>query len=501
MALLFLLSAFVISTCGLVYELVNGALASYLLGDSVTQFSTVIGVYLFAMGIGSYLTKYVRGQLALTFITMEIMVGVVGGFSSAALFILFAHVTHFRVVLYLLVTLTGTLVGAEIPLLLRILQDQFEFKDLVAKVFTFDYVGALLASVLFPLLLVPHLGMIRTSFLFGILNVVVALAAIQILGRVSFAYKTARATAIVALIALVVGFVASDRLEAFAEAGVFPGQTIFAKTTPYQRILITRQENDIRLFLNAHLQFSSRDEYRYHEALIQPGLNSVAEPERVLVLGGGDGMAVREILKHPKVKSVTLVDLDHEMTRIFTQIDFLRQLNGGAFTEPRVHVINTDAFVWLKEHGQEKFDFIVLDFPDPANYSIGKLYTTTFFKLLRQAVNPHGRVVIQSTSPLAARKSYWCVAHTLEAAGFETVTPYHVYVPSFGEWGFVMGSEEPFHAPASYVDGLKFVSPETFAGMLHFPADMSQVPTEVNRLNNQALVRYYEAEWSEFLVN
>ncbi len=501
MSLLFLLSAFVISTCGLVYELVNGALASYLLGDSVTQFSTVIGVYLFAMGIGSYLTKFIRGNLALTFVGIEILVGVVGGFSSALLFVLFAHIVHFRVCLYLIVGITGMLVGAEIPILLRILQDQFQFKDLVAKVFTFDYVGALFASILFPLLLVPHLGMIRTSFLFGIFNVVVALAAIQILGQKSIAYKSLRGVAILALVSLITGFAASDRLEAFGEAGVFPGQTIFAKTTNYQRILITRQENDIRLFLNAHLQFSSRDEYRYHEALIHPGLNSIENPERVLVLGGGDGMAVREILKHPKVKSVTLVDLDAEMTRIFTDIDFLRILNKSSFSDPRMNIINTDAFVWLKEHPSEKFDFIVLDFPDPANYSIGKLYTITFFKLLLQALQKDGRVVIQSTSPLAARKSYWCVAHTLTAAGFKNITPYHAYVPSFGEWGFVMGSQTPFRSPEQYLDGLKFIEPKTFSAMLYFPSDMSDVPTEINRLNNQALVRYYEAEWSEFLVN
>jgi len=458
-------------------------------------------VYLFAMGIGSYLTRFVRGHLALTFVAMEILVGVVGGFSSALLFVLFAHVTHFRVVLYLLVALTGTLVGAEIPLLLRILEGQFAFKDLVSKVFTFDYVGALLASILFPLVLVPHLGMIRTSLFFGILNVVVALIAIQVLGKHSKGHQALRATAVFALIALIVGFAASDRLEAFGEAGVFPGQTIFAKTTPYQRILITRQENDIRLFLNAHLQFSSRDEYRYHEALIQPGLNSLENPANVLVLGGGDGMAVREILKHPKVQSVTLVDLDAEMTRIFSKIDHFRDLNKGAFLDSRVKVINTDAFIWLKDHPDLRFDYVVLDFPDPANYSIGKLYTVTFFRLLHQALAENGAVVIQSTSPLAARKSYWCVAHTLAAAGFSFVTPYHVYVPSFGEWGFVLGTNTSFRSPTEYVAGLRFIDAHNFATMLNFPPDMSEVATEVNRLNNQYLVRYYEAEWSEFMVN
>ncbi len=500
MAVLFLISAFVVSTCGLIYELVSGALASYLLGDSVTQFSIVIGVYLFAMGLGSYLTRFVRGNLALTFVSIEIVVGVVGGFSSAALFLLFAHVTHFRVALYFFVTLSGALVGAEIPLLLRILQDQFEFKELVAKVFAFDYVGALIASVLFPLLFIPHLGMIRTSFFFGMLNVTVALVSIHVLGKKSRGFLVLRGSALTALIALVIGFIYSEKLESFAEASVFPGQAVFAKTTSYQRILITRQENDIRLFLNSHLQFSSRDEYRYHEALIHPGLSSIAKPEQVLVLGGGDGMAVREILKESAVKAVTLVDLDGEMTKIFSTLDFLRKLNGSSFTDPRVTVINDDAFLWLKVHPEKKFDFIVLDFPDPANYSIGKLYTLTFFRLLREALADGGRVVIQSTSPLAARKSYWCVAHTLAAAGFSVVTPYHTYVPSFGEWGFVMGSETPFQ-PSRLVPGLKFIRPESIAALLEFPLDMAEVPTEINRLNNQALVRYYEAEWSEFMVN
>jgi spermidine synthase len=458
-------------------------------------------VYLFSMGIGSYFTKFMRGHLVFSFVGIEILVGLVGGFSSAILFVLFAHLLYFRLALYLIVGVTGMLVGAEIPLLLRILENQFEFKDLVAKVFTFDYVGALIASILFPLVLVPHLGMIRTSFLFGILNVGVALASIHILGQRTKAFHLLRFSAVGSLIALVIGFAASDRLEAFGEASIFPGQTIYAKTTRYQRILITRQENDIRLFLNAHLQFSSRDEYRYHESLIQPGLNSVENPENVLVLGGGDGMAVREILKNPKVKTVTLVDLDPEMTRIFKNIQFLKTLNQGSFLNPKVKVINDDAFVWLKTHPDLHFNFIVLDFPDPANYSIGKLYTITFFKLLRKAVEAEGRVVIQSTSPLAARKSYWCVSHTLQAAGFENITPYHVYVPSFGEWGFVMGSMKPYQEPSEYPKGLKFVEPLTVASMFHFPSDMSEVPTEINRLNNQALVKYYDAEWSEFLVN
>ena len=165
MSYVLLFSVFVIATCGLVYELIAGALASYLLGDSVTQFSTIIGVYLFSMGIGSFFSKYVNKNLIGKFVQVELLIGLVGGFSAAILFVSFEYITSFRILLYGLVSITGTLVGFEIPILMRIMQSHFEFKDLVSKVFTFDYIGALLASLLFPLYLVPHLGLVRTAFL------------------------------------------------------------------------------------------------------------------------------------------------------------------------------------------------------------------------------------------------------------------------------------------------------------------------------------------------
>ena len=269
MSALFLFSALVVATCGLVYELVAGTLASYLLGDSVTQFSTIIGAYLFSMGLGSWLSRYVRENVLDTFIRVEIVVGVVGGCSAAVLFLVFSQVTHFRVALYGFVGLIGILVGLEIPLLLRLLEDRFQLRDLVARVLAADYVGGLLASLLFPLLLVPRLGLIRTSFLFGIINVGVALVLIY---RLPAAGRRIghQAGAIISLVLLVIGFASAESLMALGEEGVYPGQALFAKSTAYQRIVVTRQADDIRLFLNGNLQFSSRDEYRYHEALVHP---------------------------------------------------------------------------------------------------------------------------------------------------------------------------------------------------------------------------------------
>ncbi len=504
MAFLLLFSVFVIATCGLVYELIAGTLASYLLGDSVTQFSTIIGTYLFAMGIGSWLSRYITRQLLAMFVKIEILIGIVGGSAAAVLFLVFEHVTSFRIPLYSIVGIIGVLVGIEIPLLLRILKDQFDFRDLVSKVFTFDYIGALVASILFPLILVPHLGLVRSGFMFGMMNVGVALWMLYRFSEYVAQAHMHRFAAMLTFIGLMFGFVYGDAIMDMAEAGMYPDRVIYSTSTPYQRIVITKAPNDLRLFLNSNLQFSTRDEYRYHEALVHPGLAAVPNPKHVLILGGGDGLAAREILKYPSVESITQIELDPAMTQLFSKNELLTRLNDNALNSPRLHVINEDAFLWLKAYGADdrnpRFDFIVADFPDPSNYSIGKLYSLTFFKLLHRIVAEDGMVVVQSTSPFVARKSYWCVNNTLAGAGFVT-TPYHAYVPSFGEWGFILAGNRPLLPSSRYPAGLRFVTPDTVATMLHFPDDMSPLSTDINRLDNQVLVHYFDEEWAEYGVN
>lgn len=490
----FLISVFVIATCGLIYELIAGTLASYLLGDSVLQFSTIIGCYLFSMGIGSYLSRFIEKNLIDTFIRVEILVGVIGGVSAALLFMIFEHVESFRLVLYLIVTVIGILVGIEIPLLLRILQDKFEFKDLVSKVFTFDYIGALFASILFPLVLVPYLGLVRSSLLFGMFNVGVALWLIHTL-RVP-AYYRHKVVACISLVALATLFAMSERLLSSAEATTFHGSVIYSKHSKYQRISLVRSGRELRLFLNGNLQFSSLDEYRYHELLVHPALHSVPQRSRVLVLGGGDGLAVREILKHDDVREVVLVDLDREMTDLFRTSAVLKETNSDALNSPKVSVVNQDAFQWVKGYSGAPFDVVIVDFPDPSNYSIGKLYSVTFYKAIQKLMSEQTVIAVQSTSPFFARASYWCIVKTIEAAGLKTL-PYHVYVPSFGEWGFVLaGSSEP--EPRITKDQ-RFLTQQLFDSSTQFPSDMSEVETPVNRLDDQVLVRLFTEEWARYV--
>jgi len=494
MPVVLFLSVLLIAACGLIYELIAGTLASYLLGDSVLQFSTVIGTYLFAMGLGSAASRYLGGSLVARFVQIELVVGVVGGFSSSVLFLAFAYTHSFELALYLLVIAVGILVGLEIPLLMRILEGRFQFRDLISHVLTFDYLGALAASLAFPLWLVPKLGLVRSAILFGVINAAVALWSTFIFKDELRSRWTLRAMCVIVLLALGAGMFASNWISSAADTQLFADEVIFERNTRYQRIVITRWKDDLRLFLSAHLQFSSRDEYRYHEALVHPGLSSLPGAHRALVLGGGDGLAVRELLKYPNLESITLVDLDPEMTKLFTEHPMLAPLNDFSFRNPRVHVINADAFVWLdREPGV--WDFVVVDFPDPTNYSLGKLYTTAFYRLLKKHVSENGLAVIQSTSPMFSRQSYWCIVDTLQQAGFHT-WPYHVYVPSFGEWGFTLVGNS-WRPPPSLPAGLRFLTVAQIPPLFDFPEDMKPVQADVNRLNDQILVRYYEKEWKD----
>ena len=501
---LLFLNVLIIATCGLIYELLAGTLASYVLGDSVTQFSIIIGVYLFAMGVGSWLSGFLDEDLAGKFVDVELGVALLGGLSAPVLFLTFAYAKYFYLILYLVVFLIGTFVGLEIPLLMRILKDELDFKSLVSRVLAFDYIGALVASLLFPLLLVPRLGLVRTSLLFGMLNAGVALWGTWLLLPIIKQNVTIlRVKAVFILILLVIAFIKADALTSFAEDGLFVDTIIYAKSSNYQRIIVTQGRGGYSLFLNGNLQFSTVDEYRYHEALVHPAFAAFgANPKRILVLGGGDGLALREILKYPSVESVQLVDLDPDMTNLSKRLKLLSELNQHSFENPKVTVTNADAFVWLDENrGGEPFDVAIVDFPDPNNFALGKLYTTRFYNLLKTRLRPDSAVVIQTTSPLFARTSFWCIIKTLENAGF-VVRPYQTTVPSFGIWGYALCKLEPFDAPATAPKNmeLKFMDDSAMQSLFVFPADVAKpdIEIEVNRLDNQALVRYYEAEWRRF---
>lgn len=495
-ARLLLASVLVVATCGLVYELIAATMASYLLGDSVTQFSLVIGVYLSAMGLGSYLSKSIERDLYDRFILVQLIIAVVGGLAAGSLFLGYAYLSTIRPLLFSILIIVGTMVGLEIPLLMRILNDGQELKDLVARVLAFDYIGSLLASLLFPLLLLPHLGLVRTSLLFGLLNALVALACARTfrhqLTRPRLALSQSAVVAAILAVLLALG----ARIERFAENQLYDAPVVFSNKTAYQRLTVTRWADDVRLYIDGNLQFSSVDEHRYHEALVHPAM-SETQGKRALVLGGGDGLAARELLKYPQLEHIDLVDLDPGMTDLFRRDPMLTALNHRSLHDPRITVHNTDAMRWLEDHVQgngDPFDLVLVDLPDPNNFSLGKLYSHPFYRLLRRALSPSGVGVIQSTSPYLAPRSYWCIVRTLEAADLHP-RPYHAHVPSFGDWGFVLVSHQPRTPPNKLASAdLRYLTDELLPGLFVFPADQRPADVEINRLSDQLLVHYYEED-------
>ncbi len=490
-----LISIFIIAVCGLIYELIIGSLSSYLLGDSVVQFSITLGVFLSAMGLGSFLSRAVRDNLLRVFLIVEIAVGLLGGASAAGLFAFYSLFPRSYVVVMIATLIgLGTLIGLEIPLLTRIARRYGSLRDTLANVLAVDYLGALGASLLFPLLLLPYLGLTRTAFLTGICNLVVVAINLRVFGAGLPGARAIAAGTVAALLLLGGGVVQASSITAIVEERLYQDQILYAEQSAYQRIVVTSYQEDLRLYLDRELQFSSRDEYRYHESLVHPAMTLAPSHERVLIIGGGDGLALREVLKYPDVQHVTLVDLDPAVVKLGRTFGPIVALNGGAFDDPRVEVINADGYQYLVD-SSDLYPVIITDLPDPRNEGLAKLYSREFYTIAGRHLAPGGMFVQQSSSPYFVRQAYWCIVHTARDAGLR-VQPYHTYVPSFGDWGFILASNViPAWPPPAPPVPVRFLTPAQLAIMPTFDPDSGDLPTDISTLQNPVVLRYYIDAW------
>ncbi len=493
-----LTSIFIIATCGLIYELIIGTLSSYLLGDSIFQFSLTIGFFLTAMGLGSFLSRLVTRRLLETFLVVEIAIGLIGGFSAAWLFAAFTVFdASYPLIMIATIVALGALIGLEIPVLTRLARHYGSLRHTLSNVLAFDYLGALAASLLFPLVLLPFLGLSKTSFLVGMFNLLVVGLNLRVFGLERAWARATTAATVGAFALLVAGFLQSAAITSLFEQRLYQDQIIYSEQSRYQRIVVTRRLDIVQLWLDNELQFSSRDEYRYHEALVHPALSLAPPLENVLIIGGGDGLAMREVLKYPALQHATLVDLDPSMTRLGQTFGPVVALNGGALNDPRVTVVNADGFKFLTD-SRDLYQAIIVDLPDPRTESLARLYSREFYGLIRQHLARGGMFVTQASSPYYVRQSYWCIAHTAAAAGLQVQT-YHAYVPAFGDWGYVLGSNEPIDwsrlAPRVPT---RFLTGAVIANLPSFDPDTAEVPTDVSTLENPAVSRYYLAGWKNW---
>ncbi|MEV4809525.1 polyamine aminopropyltransferase [Micromonospora avicenniae] len=501
-----LAAVFVCAACGLVYELALVALGSYLIGDSVGQASIVLGVMVFAMGVGALAAKPLQPRAAAAFAAIELSLALLGGLSVLGLYAAFAWLDLYGPALVGTAFLLGLLIGAEIPLLMVLLQRirRQAAGSAVADLFAADYVGALLGGLAFPFLLLPVFGQLKGAIVVGAVN---AVAGLVLVGTVFRGELTTRsrvalgAGATVVALCLGYAWVTAHAFEVTARQQLYRDPVVHAERSRYQEIVLTRSvrevghaDSDLRLYLNGDLQFSSVDEYRYHEALVHPVLNGPRD--EVLVLGAGDGLAVRELLRYPDVRRVTVVDLDPAVVALARTEPQLRRLNGDAFDDPRVHVVNADAFGWLRGNRQ-RFDAVVADLPDPDETATAKLYTVEFYALIRAVLAEHGRLVVQAGSPYFAPRSYWSIEASVREAGFATV-PYHVDVPSFGDWGFLLaapGAVPPALALPADAPRLRFLNSATLAAAATFPADRGRIVVPASTLLQPRVLEYARTEW------
>ena len=496
-------AVFVAGLCSIVYELVISTTSSYFLGDSVKQFSLTIGVYMCAMGVGSFLTKYVEGRELELFVRTEIALGLLGGASVPLLYWLFQFQTgtQYQWTMLALVFGIGCLTGLEIPLLARVMKTYYPLKDSLANVLGFDYIGALGATLLFPFLLLPFVGLYSSSLLFGAVNLLLGLA-VTLFFRDQLPPKSRRRIYVWTAAGLLLFAGLLWRAEPFLnawEARAYPHRVIYKEQSPYQNIVLTQNRDDLRLYLNRVIQFSSRDEYRYHEAMaLVPSKWGKGRVRNALILGGGEGLLARELLKLPELTQLTVVDLDDRIFELGLRHPVLSDINGGALSDPRTRVLAQDAAVFLR-NDTATYDLIIADLPDPSSESISRLYSTWFFGMARARLAPGGTFATQATSPYHTRKTFWCIYETLLATGFKNVVPYHTNVPSFGEWGFLLASD--VNDQLDYRDDVPthYLSDEVVDQLSHFPRDIANPGSlRPNRLDKPVLLDYFLEEWSDW---
>ncbi len=519
--LVLLLAVSLISICAIIYEIIIAAVSSYLLGNSVYQFSITIGLFMSSMGLGSFLSKFIDRYLVNRFILIEIIIGILGGVSSLILFnayIIVESTVGYLAVMFTLIMAIGTLVGLEIPILTRIVAQYESLRVTLANVLAFDYIGALIGSIAFPLLLLRYTGLIQTAFIIGFVNVLVA-------GLVLLHYWTdiEKRIGVVVTVVLAGGCLAvasafAGPISAWLESNLYHHRILLSTQSKYQKIVVTERNTpaeipskqpttdsrqikvtsrggDVRLFIDMHLQFSSVDEFRYHEALVHPAMTLARSRKDVLILGGGDGLATREVLKYAEVQRVALVDIDPEITDICRTRPEIVALNGGSLSNPKVTIVNEDAYIFVeRERANQKFDLVIIDLPDPNDEGLSKLYSVAFYKLVGDILSPGGTMVTQSTSPFFARRAFWCIHQSIEEAGWHTYA-YHVEVPSMGNWGFNLASKTPCDVEdIRLMVETNFLTDDLASAMFQFGKDVAEVETRLNKLLKPVLMFYYDDE-------
>ena len=498
---------FATGVAGIVAEYILSTLATYFLGDSVFQWTMIVSIMLFSMGLGSRLSRYVDQHLLEKFIYIEFTLSLLASFCAIIVYYLTAFTAYTGVFIYALAIVIGILIGMEIPLVTR-LNDQFEeLKINIATVLEKDYYGSLAGGIFFAFVGLPFLGLTYTPFILGAVNFLVAAVLLwKLRGLIRPKRRKLLAFLSIGLaLVLIMGTIFSGPIILYGDQSRYRDKIIYQEQTRYQKLVITQWRDHFWLFINGNQQLSTYDEWLYHEPLVHPAMLLVANARDVLILGGGDGCAAREVLKYPSVEKVTVVDLDPAMTALGKKHPLFVELNEDALNQTATIIENADAFSWLDSTIQF-FDVIVADLPDPKTVDLSRLYSREFYTLCRQHLRSHGVLVTQAGSPYYAPQAFRCIDLTMQEAGFSTL-PMHNQVLTLGEWGWILGM--PRDAAGDLKMRLldrseiqvptRWLNAEALLLITSFGKPLQSIPDneiEINSLIHPVLMKYYNrGEW------
>ncbi len=538
------LSMMIMGACGIIYEYTLSVLGNNLMGSSHEQIFVIIGIMLFAMGIGAALQRKVVGNLIDKFLFFELLLGLLGGISTIIIYGSFVWLASYQLVLYSFALAVGGLIGLEIPILIRINTEYHTtLRANLSDVLSMDYIGSLLGALLFAYVLLSNVSLGRIGAALGLVNVTVAFFGLLYFRPLVKRPRLLTLATVGSLAILVFCFTRADQWMAYLEQRCYQDPVVYKETSPYQNLILTERGDTLNFYINGRLQFSSRDEAIYHDHLVHLPMILAKKRDRVLILGGGDGLGLREVLRYHDVSKVTLVDIDPAVTRLATTHPDLIRLNRGSLLDHRVdtldatgispgepisivektklsrlylddqeytlanvHVVNIDAELFIRGVG-EKYDVALLDFPDPDTVDLAKLYSVNFYRQLMARLNPGARISVQSTSPFLAKKAYLCIGQSLREAGFHVI-PYHAHVPSFGDWGWYL-AWVPGPEPQEIRDEISRLSqipvktthltPELLRASLAFGRSFHLKDSDEEILPSTTLqpriVRYYREGW------
>ena len=503
------LALFATGLSGIVAEYILSTLATYFLGDSVFQWTMILSTMLFSMGLGSRISTYFSTKILEKFLIAEFALSLLASTAALSTYFLMGQTEHIGVIIYGFSIAIGLLIGMEIPLVIRINEENEELRTNIAGVMENDYYGSLIGGLFFVFVGLPYLGLTHTPFVLGGINLLVAIALffrlkkhIHPTYRISFAIAIPTITCILLFLSY-----NSDEIVLYGEQKRYNDKVVFSKETRYQKITITQWKEHYWLYLNSSKQLCTFDEFLYHEPLVHPVMKLTKDPRHVLILGAGDGCAIREVLKYKSVAQITLVDIDPEMTRIGKSNEIFTKMNDSAYHNPKVKVVNQDAFQFL-ENNDNFYDVMILDFPDPKSIDLNRVYTKEFYRLCNRRLRPFGHIVTQAVSPYYTTKAFRSIEKTVAASGFQ-VLPIHNHVYSFGEWGWIIGSKQSSSdemkqilLDASFDDlEVEWITNESIKLMTSFGKDLINADgVEVNTIHNPVLYRYYlDGTWVKFL--